>query len=136
VFQCSINHNNLLRFHNASATATLSQLRELGIQLSIDNFGTGYSSLGRLHHFPINGLKIDRSFVSSIGVDSGNLEITETIVTLAHKLGINVTAAGVETQEQLALLRELKCEYGQGYFFSCPLDSSKAEALIVASPQW
>ena len=118
------------------AVATLSQLRSLGIELSIDDFGTGYSSLGRLHSFPISALKIDRSFVSSMVTYSSNLEITETIVTLAHKLGVYVTAEGIETAEQLALLRALKCELGQGQFFSEALNSQAAEALIVAFPQW
>jgi diguanylate cyclase (GGDEF)-like protein/PAS domain S-box-containing protein len=118
------------------ATVALSKLREMGIELSIDDFGTGYSSLGRLHNFPISVLKIDRSFVSPVDNNGKNLEIIETIVTLAHKLGVNVTAEGVETKEQLALLRKLNCEYGQGYFFSRPLDSSAAAALIVTNPQW
>ncbi len=119
-----------------STAATLLQLRELGVQLSIDDFGTGYSSLGRLYRFPINGLKIDSSFVSQLGIDAASSEIVETIVTLAHKRGVDVTAEGVETAEQLAQLRALKCEYGQGYFFSQPLDSEAAEALIVTNPQW
>ncbi|OYD87493.1 hypothetical protein CDG77_29100 [Nostoc sp. 'Peltigera membranacea cyanobiont' 213] len=118
------------------AIIRLKQLRNLGIQLAIDDFGTGYSSLGRLHHFPINQLKIDRSFVSGSIFDDGNLDIVQTIITLAHKLGVDVTAEGVETKEQLALLRKLNCEYGQGYFFSHPLDSSQATALIMANPQW
>ncbi|MBW4446022.1 MAG: EAL domain-containing protein [Spirirestis rafaelensis WJT71-NPBG6] len=118
------------------ANTALSQLREMGIELSIDDFGTGYSSLGRLHTFPINVLKIDRSFVSPMDANNRNLEIIEIIVTLADKLGMDVTAEGVETQEQLALVRKLKCEYGQGYFFSRPLDSSAAEALIMANPRW
>jgi len=121
---------------NSSATQRLSELRELGVQLSIDDFGTGYSSLSRLHAFPINSLKIDRSFINRMGNDERNLEIVETIVTLAQKLGVDVTAEGLETSWQLAHLRELKCEYGQGYFFSRPLDSEAAKALIVASPQW
>ncbi len=119
-----------------SATATLLQLRNLGLKLSIDDFGTGYSSLSRLLHFPINELKIDHSFVSQIGIDEGKSAIVETIVTLAHKLGVDVTAEGVETKEQLAHLRALKCEYGQGNFFSQPLDTEAAEALIAANPQW
>ena len=127
---------NVIMDHGESVTTALSQLRALGVQLSIDDFGTGYSSLGRLHHFPINVLKIDRSFVSRLGVDERNLEITETIVTLAQKLGVDVTAEGVETAEQLAYLRELKCEYGQGYFFSRPLDTEAAEALLVLNRQW
>lgn len=119
-----------------SATTTLLQLRELGVNLSIDDFGTGYSSLGRLLHFPINTLKIDRSFVSGMGTNQGNLRIIQAIVTLAHQLGMDVTAEGVETAEQLAQLRNLQCEYGQGYFFSRPLDCEAAEILIVANPRW
>ncbi|MBV9386937.1 MAG: EAL domain-containing protein [Chroococcidiopsidaceae cyanobacterium CP_BM_ER_R8_30] len=117
-----------------AATKMLELLRDLGVQLTIDDFGTGYSSLSRLHHFPINGLKIDRSFVFGLGLDPRNTEIVSTIVTLAHRLGVDVTAEGVETLEQLTLLRAMKCEYGQGYFFSKPLDSCAAEALIVANP--
>ncbi|MCC5659138.1 EAL domain-containing protein [Nostoc sp. XA010] len=119
-----------------NATVMLKQLRNLGIKLVIDDFGTGYSSLGRLHHFPINGLKIDQSFISGRGVASGNVDIVETIVTLGKKLGVDVTAEGVETKQQLQKLRELKCEYAQGYFFSKPLESKAAEALIMANPQW
>lgn len=104
--------------------------------MAIDDFGTGYSSLGRLHHFPINGLKIDRSFVSQAETDEGNSEIVDTIVTVAHKLGVDATAEGVETKEQLALFRKFKYEYGQGYFFSQPLKSEAAQALIMANPQW
>ncbi len=117
-------------------STTLSEIRELGIHLSIDDFGTGYSSLGRLYNFPISLLKIDRSFISSINTNSKNLEITEILVTLAHKLGVDVLAEGIETQEQLTLLRKLNCEYGQGHFFSVPLNSSKTEALIKANPRW
>ena len=127
---------NVIMEIDQTAAATLSQLKALGIRLAIDDFGTGYSSLSRLHHFPIDELKIDRSFVSKIGADRDNLEITETILTLAQKLGVNVTAEGIETASQLAQLRELKCAYGQGYFFSRPLPCVAAEALIIASPQW
>ncbi|MEA5599580.1 EAL domain-containing protein [Nostoc sp. UHCC 0252] len=118
------------------AISKLKQLRNLGVQLAIDDFGTGYSSLGRLHHFPINQLKIDRSFVSGGTIDDGSSDIVETIIALAHKLGVDVTAEGVETGEQLALLRKLNCEYGQGYFFSHPLDSSQVTELIIANPRW
>ncbi|GAA6614970.1 EAL domain-containing protein [Scytonema sp. NUACC26] len=119
-----------------NTTATLSQLRELGVEISIDDFGTGHSSLGRLYSFPISLLKIDKSFVSPIDTSSRNLEIIEIIVTLAHKLGVNVTAEGVETEEQLAFVRKLNCEYAQGYLFSTPLNSSDATALILTNPQW
>lgn len=119
-----------------NVTTTLNLLRNLGVKLAIDDFGTGYSSLGRLHHFPIHELKIDRSFVSGSSVGEGNLDIVETIVTLSKKIGVTVTAEGLETAEQLALLRAMKCENGQGNFFSKPLDGSTAEALIVANHQW
>lgn len=118
------------------APEILQQLRDIGVQLSIDDFGTGYSSLGRLYHFPINELKIDRSFVAQMERSSEKSYIVETILTLAHKLGLFVTAEGVETASQLAQLRALECEYGQGNFFSQPLDSEAAEALIRQNPHW
>jgi diguanylate cyclase (GGDEF)-like protein len=127
---------NVIMENDRSATATLSQLKALGIRLVIDDFGTGYSSLSRLHRFPIDELKIDRSFVSNINANEKNLEITEIIVMLGKKLGMDVTAEGIETKEQLAQLKEMKCTYGQGYFFSQPLSSQAAEALIVANPHW
>ncbi|MBD0262734.1 MAG: EAL domain-containing protein, partial [Tolypothrix sp. Co-bin9] len=135
-----ITENVILENHR-SATATLWQLKALDIRLVIDDFGTGYSSLGRLHHFPIDELKIDRTFVSNINPneenpDEKNLDIAETIVSLGKKLSVDVTAEGIETVEQLAQLREMKCAYGQGYFFSQPLSSEAAEALIIANPQW
>jgi len=114
-----------------AATVMLARLRQLGIQLYMDDFGTGYSSLSYLHRFPTDMLKIDRSFVSRMSFDNENAEIVRTIVTLAHNLGMSVTAEGVETAEQLALLKALKCEYGQGYFFSKPMDSEAATALIL-----
>jgi diguanylate cyclase (GGDEF)-like protein/PAS domain S-box-containing protein len=119
-----------------AAAAMLSQLRELGIELCIDDFGTGYSSLSYLHKFPIHTLKIDRSFVSRIGPAGENLEIVRAIVMLARSLGMEVVAEGVETPVQLAQLRDLGCEYGQGYFFSRPLDSEAATALLSRSPKW
>jgi len=127
---------NVLAENDESTISTLSQIKALGVQLSIDDFGTGYSSLSRLHRFPIDELKIDRSFVSKIGAGKGNLEITETILTLANKLGVSAIAEGIETVEQLARLRELNCPYGQGYFFSQPLPSQAAEELIISKPQW
>jgi diguanylate cyclase (GGDEF)-like protein/PAS domain S-box-containing protein len=114
-----------------AATEMLNELRALGVQLSIDDFGTGYSSLSYLHRFPIDTLKIDRSFVTQMSENNENAEIVRTIVMLAQNLGMDVVAEGVETNEQLALLRKLGCENGQGYFFSKPLDVAGAEKIIA-----
>ncbi|HEV2708461.1 MAG TPA: EAL domain-containing protein [Pyrinomonadaceae bacterium] len=113
-----------------TAARVLAQLRELGVRLSIDDFGTGYSSLSYLHRFPVTTLKIDRSFVSRMGDGDENFEIVRTIMTLASNLGMDTVAEGVETEQQLAHLRTLKCHYGQGYLFSRPLDSVAATALL------
>ena len=114
-----------------TATEMLRQLRALGVQLSIDDFGTGYSSLSYLHRFPIDTLKIDRSFVTRMSENNENMEIVRTIVMLAQNLGMDVVAEGVETNEQLALLRKLGCENGQGYFFSKPVHTDGAEKIIA-----
>jgi diguanylate cyclase (GGDEF)-like protein len=114
----------------------LLQLRDLGVQFSIDDFGTGYSSLSYLYHFPFDTLKIDQSFISGMGINNDNSEIIRTIIMLAYNLGMNVTAEGVETAGQLAQLRNLECEHGQGYYFSRPVDSETASALIAAQPRW
>jgi diguanylate cyclase (GGDEF)-like protein len=126
---------NVIMENNLFANTLLLQLKALGIQLCIDDFGTGYSSLGRLHNFLIDELKIDQSFIKNLNNDR-NLEITEAIVTLGLKLNVKVTAEGIETAEQLAQLRQMKCGWGQGYYFSQPLPTNAAEALILANPQW
>ena len=127
---------SVLMDNPTSAANMLWQLRAKNIQLCLDDFGTGYSSLSYLHRFPVNTLKIDRSFVSRMSRNDENLEIVRVIVTLAHILKMDVIAEGVETREQLTQLKLLGCEQGQGYFFSKPLDSKAAEALIARSPQW
>ena len=114
-----------------SATGMLMRLRALGVELQIDDFGTGYSALSYLQRIPIDAIKIDRSFVSRMGVNGDNSRIIKAIVTLARDLGMDVIAEGVETAEQLAQLRTLECEYGQGYFISRPLDSEAAAALMA-----
>ncbi len=118
-----------------AALAMLTQIKALGVQLAIDDFGLGYSSLSRLHSFRVNTLKIDRSFVSQIGSEGENSEIVSAIILLAHNLGINVTAEGVETAAQLTGLRKLNCEEGQGYLFARPLTSQAAELLLPTDPQ-
>ncbi|OLE54564.1 MAG: hypothetical protein AUG51_07725 [Acidobacteria bacterium 13_1_20CM_3_53_8] len=114
-----------------TASTMLMQLRALGVHLSIDDFGTGYSSLSYLHRFPVNTLKIDRSFISRMGAGDENTEIVRTIITLASNLGMKVIAEGVETQSQLAQLKEMKCDYGQGYLFSRPMHAEAAGLLIL-----
>jgi diguanylate cyclase (GGDEF)-like protein len=114
----------------------LQQLKSLNLQLSIDDFGTGYSSLSYLHRFPTNTIKVDRSFVSRMGEGSEDAQIVQTIIILGHNLGMDIVAEGVETAEQLALLRSLGCEYGQGYFFSKPLPAEATETLLEKDPIW
>ena len=116
---------------NAEYAADLLQrLRALGCRLSLDDFGTGYSSLSYLHRFPFNTLKVDRSFVMRMDDSNEALEIVRAIITMAHSLGIDVIAEGVETAEQVQQLQDLQCEYGQGYYFARPLDSSAASAWL------
>ena len=115
-----------------AAVGLLTQLRELGVQLSIDDFGTGYSSLSYLQRFPIDTLKIDRSFVTQMMENEENLAIVRTIVALAQNLGMDVVAEGVETEDQLKLLRKLECENGQGYLFSTPLGGRQLDQFIAS----
>jgi diguanylate cyclase (GGDEF)-like protein len=115
------------------AAVTLAKLRSLGVRLSIDDFGTGYSSLSYLNRFPVDTLKIDRSFVTSMNAADENLQIVKTIVTLAGNLGMQVVAEGVETEQQLEQLRSLKCQYGQGYLFAKPLDVIDADLFVLNS---
>ena len=110
--------------------STLNKLHDMGVRLSIDDFGMGYSSLSYLKRFPINTLKIDQSFVRDITTDADDAAIAATIVTLGHSLKLNVIAEGVETAEQLALLREMKCDEIQGYYFSKPLVAAELEKLL------
>jgi diguanylate cyclase (GGDEF)-like protein len=118
------------------AVQLLKRLKALGVQLSIDDFGTGYSSLSYLHRFPVNTLKIDRSFVGRIGEAAENIEIVRTIVSLADNMGMEVVAEGVETLSQLMQLRKLKCQYGQGYLFSRPVAADSVSEWITRKPHW
>ena len=119
-----------LLLDNAEAAVTiLNQLKALGIQLAIDDFGTGYSSLSYLHRLPIDTLKIDRSFVHNVDCDPEKIEIIRTIVALAWNLGMSVVAEGVETKKQMYQLQAFRCDYGQGYFFSRPVDAEAVKAL-------
>ncbi len=108
----------------------LTELQSLNVRLYMDDFGTGYSSLSYLHKLPIDTLKIDRSFVMDLGLREEALEIVRTIVTLAHNLKMQVVAEGVETQEQVTMLRGLGCEYAQGFYFSKPVDGATVTDLL------
>ncbi|OIP68154.1 MAG: diguanylate cyclase [Oscillatoriales cyanobacterium CG2_30_40_61] len=116
----------------------LNRLKSLGLRLSIDDFGTGFSSLSYLPRFPIDTLKIDRSFVGKIEADEAgeNLVIVRTIIRLAHALNKEVVAEGVETAYQLTQLRSLGCEYAQGYFFLKPVPPDIVTAFVESNPQW
>ena len=119
-----------------SASTMLHQMKELGIELSMDDFGTGYSSLSYLHRFPLDTLKIDRSFVSQMKEEKSSGELVGTIVSMANGLAMTVVAEGVETPEQLAGLRGLGCGYAQGFFFSRPLAPEKIEEFVAGNPTW
>jgi diguanylate cyclase (GGDEF)-like protein/PAS domain S-box-containing protein len=108
----------------------LTKLQSLNVRLYMDDFGTGYSSLSYLHKLPIDTLKIDRSFIMDLGLREEALEIVRTIVTLAHSLRMQVVAEGVETQEQVVMLRGLGCEYAQGFYFSKPVDGAIVADLL------
>jgi len=126
---------SLLVEDSETTVAILSQLRDLGIQVQIDDFGTGYSSLNYLHTLPIDTLKIDRTFINRLGTNEGGLEIVQTILALAHSLGMKAIAEGVETEVQLDQLREMNCEYVQGYLLARPVDSQAAGNLLKETSQ-
>ena len=115
---------------------TLQQIRDRKIELSIDDFGTGYSSLSYLRRFPIDNLKIDRSFIEQMNSDSENLEIVKVIITLAKTLGMDAISEGVETLQQLQQLKDLGCEFGQGYLFNKPLTSTVIESMFKDYPNF
>lgn len=115
------------------SAAVLAQLKSLGVEIDIDDFGTGYSSLSRLQGFRVDTLKIDRAFVSRIDSDRETYEIVRIIVQLAHSLGLEVVAEGVETESQLDLLTKIGCERGQGYLFSKPADHNIISKLMTSN---
>lgn len=116
------------------ATRQLNALRELGIQIAIDDFGTGYSSLGYLKNLPFDILKIDRCFVQDVHQHPQNGAITEALISLAHQLGLNVVAEGVETEAELNFLRQHSCDCIQGYFFSPPVKADALKQLLLTAP--
>ncbi|MDJ0729116.1 MAG: EAL domain-containing protein [Crocosphaera sp.] len=119
--------------HSLETIKLLKQLKQRNLEICLDDFGTGYSSLSYLHRFPVDTLKIDRSFINCIGQPEENLEIIQSIIPLAHNLEMDVVAEGIETEEQLIYLRKLDCDFGQGYFFNRPLTPQEAEQLLIES---
>src|ERR1700739_3179092 len=120
----------------SAAVEMLQQIKSLGILLAIDDFGTGYSSLSYLHRFPLDTLKIDRSFISGMGDDGEGMEIARTILPMANNLRLDVVAEGVETIQQVAMLKKLHCKYGQGFYFSRPLSAEGIGALLAGGLTW
>src|SRR5690606_25131308 len=119
-----------------TSIAMLQKIKELGARISIDDFGTGYSSLSYLHRFPVDTLKVDRSFVGTMEAGTENGEIVRTIIALARALKLSVVAEGIESIHQFHQLRTLRCEYGQGYLFSRPLPVKEAENLLTDATAW
>src|SRR6059058_57670 len=123
----------------ASSGANLERFRRLkalGIRLAIDDFGTGYSSLSYLHRFPIDQLKVDRSFVSAMEENTENGEIVRTVIALAKALRLKVVAEGIESIHQFHQLKILGCEYGQGYLFSKPLPVQEIQRILHDGTRW
>jgi EAL domain-containing protein (putative c-di-GMP-specific phosphodiesterase class I) len=122
---------------DATSTLTImNALRDLKISLAIADFGTDYSSLSNLKRMPVDSLKIDKSFIDGLGLVHESTAIVRAIISLAEALSLSVTAEGIETHDQLRILREMGCNIGQGYLFSHPLPPEDAEKLIAQDPAW
>jgi EAL domain-containing protein (putative c-di-GMP-specific phosphodiesterase class I) len=119
-----------------SITEVLGQLKDLEVEIHMDDFGTGYSSLSYLHRFPLDMLKIDRAFVSTMSDNNDYADIIHTVVALAHTLNMRVIVEGVETEEQLVRLMALNGDFAQGFYFSMPLDAVRAAEILEARRQW
>lgn len=124
---------NVILEHTSVALDTLTALQSMGVNIHIDDFGTGYSSLSYLHNFPVNALKIDRSFISKISPKSDELEIVKTIIALAHNLNLDVIAEGVEQEHQLSMINDLDCAYGQGFLFSKAIAADAVPSWIESN---
>ena len=116
-----------------ATVSKLQQLRKVGVRLAIDDFGTGYSSLSYLHKFPIDVLKIDKSFVMTMASNQSDQIMVRSTINLAHELGLQVVAEGIEDQQTLDLLRGLGCDYAQGYHISKPILPDQFIELVSSS---
>jgi len=115
------------------ARAELQQLHDAGVRIAIDDFGTGFSSLAHLRHFSVDMIKVDRSFVQGVERDAKDTAITANVVALAHALGLVAVAEGIETEGQLAHMRTVGCDVGQGYLFSRPVPAAEVTAFLTAA---
>jgi EAL domain-containing protein (putative c-di-GMP-specific phosphodiesterase class I) len=122
---------SLLLENDAFISEKLIEFRDVGIQVALDDFGTGYSSLSYLQKFDIDYIKIDRRFVHNLGSSPESIALCEAIIVMAHKLNMKVIAEGIETEEQLDLLKQIDCDYGQGYLFSQPIPAEAFKALLI-----
>jgi EAL domain-containing protein (putative c-di-GMP-specific phosphodiesterase class I) len=123
---------SLLLEKSSETLAVLKSLKELGVVIALDDFGTGYSGLGYLNSFPIDKIKIDRSFVKNLGIEQRSRELVRAAINIGNSLGLMTLAEGIETQEQLAILRALGCQQGQGFLFSAAIPAGQiSDALLL-----
>lgn len=127
---------SLLMENTNAIKIILQKLKQRKIKLIMDDFGTGYSSLSYLHIFPLNALKIDKSFVKRMHENKENMGLVPAMIGIANSMGMSAIAEGVETQEQLTQLRSLNCNFAQGYLFSEPIKQQLVLKLLAAAPQW
>ena len=122
---------SVLAPENTNHLEVLTQLKSAGCLISLDDFGTGYSSLSYLRRFPVDVLKLDKSFIDEIHTNSGDEALVKSIIQMSQVLGIKVVAEGVELQQQLAVLKEAGCDFIQGYYFSKPLPGDEIQAFLT-----
>lgn len=120
----------VLMDNNAEVIQRLQQFKAYGIQVAVDDFGTGYSSLSYLNKFQVDYIKIDRSFIRDLNLSPSNQTLCEAMISMAHKLNIKVVAEGVETKEQLTILKKMNCDYVQGFLFSPPVPAKEFEKIM------
>lgn len=118
------------------AIETVEQLRALGVEIHLDDFGTGYSALSYLHRLPLDAVKVDRAFISSIDQEDRPLHVVKAIISLAHAIGLEVVAEGVTNHRQLELLRDMGCDLAQGFIFSRPCNSEEMQGMLANGPRW
>jgi EAL domain-containing protein (putative c-di-GMP-specific phosphodiesterase class I) len=122
--------------HHREDESVCSEIRALGVRVSLDEFGSCSSSLNYVKDLPVDSLKIDKSFINGLGEDPVNDAIVRLIVDFAHTLGLKVTAEGVENPRQVASLTAMRCDQAQGFYFSKPLPSEAVRALVATNPLW